>query len=510
MKSIHHLDHNKARDFFARAENYCNVDLPKYVNFQSLLDEVNKKLQGNTLNSWFNSTQKPHDDDKVNYRLLGNKDSSYAWRPYELVNPALYIDLVHLITDEQHWKELSNRFSHFTTDNLITCCSMPLVKNRRQTQKGTQVLSWWEGVEQESLMLSLKFNYVYDADITNCYGSIYTHSIAWALHGKQAARADRNAKALLGSKIDEKFQAMRYRQTNGIPQGNALSDFMAELVLGYVDELVTEKIKTYSPKISAREFKIIRFRDDYKIFTNKPELGKKLLRCVSEILSDFGMHLNTSKTKESSDPVLAAVKEDKIDELFVIPREDNYAKWLLQIYATINKHPNTGKAVRQLNYFHKQLYLRHESSQKLESYEKADVMLGIITNIAIRNPKYYNWSVAIISILISMLAQSKRKTTASMIVRKFEGIPNTGLLDIWLQRTTFPEHPLRKLNEPFCKLVTLNSYPGNELLWSLSWLAEPDLKKIIIKTPVIDFEALKELKTVIDRVETDSFRTQPS
>ena len=510
MKSVHQLDHGKAREFFIKAENYCNVDLPKYVDFQPLLDEVDKKLNGNSLSSWFSSTLKPHDDDRVNYRLLGNKDSSYAWRPYELVNPALYVDLVHLVTEEQGWNELSARFNHFAANNYVTCCSMPLIKSRRKTQRGTQILSWWEGVEQESLKLSLKYSYVFDADITNCYGSIYTHSIAWALHGKHLARADRNTKTLLGSKIDEKFQTMRYRQTNGIPQGSAISDFMAELVLGYIDELVTEKIKDSSPSISTREFKILRFRDDYKIFTNKPELGKKLLRMVSEILSDFGMHLNTSKTKESSDPVLSAVKEDKIDELFVVPKEDNYAKWLLQIYATVDKHPNSGKVVRQLNYFHKQLYSRHEAGQKLESYEKADVMLGIITNIAIRNPKYYNWSVAIISILLDYLAQSKRKMTASTIVRKFEGIPNTGLLDIWLQRATFPEHPTRKYNEAFCKLVTLSAYPGNELLWSLSWITEPNLKRIIIKTPIINTNELQKLKTVIDRDETDSFKTQPT
>ncbi|HCH34023.1 MAG: Magnesium/nickel/cobalt transporter CorA [Candidatus Saccharibacteria bacterium GW2011_GWC2_48_9] len=510
MKNIYQIDHKQARTFFITADNYCNVDLPKYVNFQPLLDEVDTKLEGHDLSSWHSSSLKPHDDDKVNYRLLGNKDSDYAWRPYELINPAIYVDIVHLITNEQNWYEITERFSYFAKNNIIKCCSIPLVKRHRTTQKGTQILSWWEGVEQESLKLSLKFNYVFDADISNCYGSIYTHSIAWAMHGKVKARADKNMKLLLGSKIDQKFQAMRYGQTNGIPQGSGLSDFVAELVLGYIDELISEKIKQHSPRLAVNEFRILRYRDDYKIFTNRPELGKKLLRYISEILSDFGMHLNTSKTKESSDPVIASVKADKIDELFVTPREDNYAKWLLQIYATISKHPNSGKAVRQLNYFHKQLHLKHSSKDKLHSYEKADVMLGIVTNIAIRNPKYYNWSVAIISILLDYTAKSNRRGTASSIVHKFENTPNTGLLDIWLQRATFPEHPNRKYSEPFCKLVTLDKYPGNELLWSLSWLAEPSLKRIINKTRIIDRNQLAKLKTVIDREETDSFKTQPS
>lgn len=74
MKTIHQLDYKRARDFFVATESYCNVDLPKYVNFQPLLDEVNKKLDGNDLSSWYDSSFKPRDDDRVNYRLMGNKD----------------------------------------------------------------------------------------------------------------------------------------------------------------------------------------------------------------------------------------------------------------------------------------------------------------------------------------------------------------------------------------------------------------------------------------------------
>ena len=35
---------------------------------------------------------------------------------------------------------------------------------------------------------------------------------------------------------------MRYGQTNGIPQGSVLMDFISEMVLGYIDKLLEEKI----------------------------------------------------------------------------------------------------------------------------------------------------------------------------------------------------------------------------------------------------------------------------
>jgi hypothetical protein len=34
---------------------------------------------------------------------------------------------------------------------------------------------------------------------------------------------------------------MRHGQTNGIPQGSVLMDFIAEMVLGYADTLITKK-----------------------------------------------------------------------------------------------------------------------------------------------------------------------------------------------------------------------------------------------------------------------------
>ena len=55
---------------------------------------------------------------------------------------------------------------------------------------------------------------------------------------------------------------MSYGQTNGIPQGSALMDFVAELVLCYIDSLLSEQIEG----IEKSEYKIIRYRDDYRIF----------------------------------------------------------------------------------------------------------------------------------------------------------------------------------------------------------------------------------------------------
>lgn len=47
----------------------------------------------------------------------------------------------------------------------------------------------------------------------------------------------------LGKLIDTYIMGMQYKQTNGIPQGSVLFDFIAEIVLGYADMLLYEDLK---------------------------------------------------------------------------------------------------------------------------------------------------------------------------------------------------------------------------------------------------------------------------
>jgi RNA-directed DNA polymerase len=76
------------------------------------------------------------------------------------------------------------------------------------------------------------------ATTSDCYGSLYTHSISWALHGLEDSKNRKGKNPLLGDKIDFHIRAGRYGQTNGISQGSVLMNFVAEVVLGYVDEQI--------------------------------------------------------------------------------------------------------------------------------------------------------------------------------------------------------------------------------------------------------------------------------
>ena len=102
MRNILELNGIEAREFLLKEESYLSLDLPSYFSFQNLLDKLNKKLNGKKLSDF--RTVNPRDFDDVNYQLLTNKDGKFAWRPFKLIHPAIYVSLIHNITEESNWE----------------------------------------------------------------------------------------------------------------------------------------------------------------------------------------------------------------------------------------------------------------------------------------------------------------------------------------------------------------------------------------------------------------------
>ena len=110
-----------------------------------------------------------------------------------------------------------------------------MIPKKSKSHKAVQIKSWLRHVEKGAIKLAMNFKNVLHTDISGCYGSIYTHSIAWALHDKDHAKAHRSDKELLGNRIDKLIRDTNDGQTNGIPEGSVLMDFIAEIILGYID-----------------------------------------------------------------------------------------------------------------------------------------------------------------------------------------------------------------------------------------------------------------------------------
>ena len=181
-------------------------------------------------------------------------------------------------------------------------------------------------------------------DISNCYSSIYTHSISWALQGKDEAKNNKNKSTFLGNQIDEIIRYIYDNQTNGIPQGSGLMDFIAEIVLFYLDTKISAKIKEQE-----LDCKIIRWRDDYRVFAKNQETLTLITKILTCEFSEFNFTMNSEKTKIYSDIIIGSMKPAKIaiiTDNLIFPKICSYNNMLeflikLHVFATENKEASS-------------------------------------------------------------------------------------------------------------------------------------------------------------------------
>lgn len=462
--NILNLDHSNAKEFFLAEERYFTFDLPKYFTFTDVLRNLSDTLDGKNLSDFFIKGTNPKYVEHTNYKLFNNKNGEFSWRVFQLIHPAIYVSLVHEITKEENWNIILNKFKEFQSCKDITCSSLPTVKsNKQKTEKGEQILTWWEEVEQKSIILSLDYSYIFHTDIVDCYGSIYTHSIPWALHTKEKAKNNRSSNSLIGNFIDTTLQYMSYGQTNGIPQGSILMDFIAEMILGYADLELSKKIRDIN-----EDYKVIRYRDDYRIFVNNPEAGRKIIKELTDILASIGMRINSEKTHFSDNVIDSSIKKDKLFWLMNKAKEWDVTKNLLIIKSLSEKFPNSGTLIKELQNFYKKIY-------KISNTRNPDVSISIITDIAYKNPRSYPISVSIIGKFISLVDEDKnKKKIIEKIEKKLRKLPNTEVLSLWLQRLTLKFDPDKKYQGKLSEKI----YNEEQEIWESSWLNK-DIRKIV-------------------------------
>jgi hypothetical protein len=489
-RSVLDLTAPVARAFFLKHESYCNFDLPAYFNFDSLLLAVSKKVANWTCSK--HERRDVRDLDDVNHTILSNKDGRFAWRPIELCHPVLYVDLVHQITEPTNWAAVQKRFLDFAKPPHIACMSLPVQSRSKKRDKAEQILRWWQAIEQRSIELSLDYSVLIHADVSDCYGAMYTHSIAWALHTKAVAKQKRRDLNLLGNVIDSRIQDMRGGQTNGIPQGSVLMDFVAEMVLGYADLVIDEAIQ----RAGIKDFEILRYRDDYRIFAQSILDGEAILKCIAESLVELGLKLNTQKTKIDTDVIRGSVKEDKQAWNASIKSDANLEKHLLLIRNHGMQYPNSGSLTTALSRYLNRIDELTESPYCLQA------LISIVVDIAFHSPKTQPTTMAILSKLLSLLeSTAEKQTVVDRVRRKFSNVPNTGYLEIWLQRATLHSGTGQVYSEPLCNLAE----GKHEQIWNSDWISTASLKKTVDAKKVLKEAKKKKLPSVIEPSEVQLF-----
>ena len=145
--------------------------------------------------------------------------------------------------------------------------------------------------------------------------------------------------------------------------------------------------------------------------------------------------------------------------------------------------------------------------EKMEIDCKKDdvaVLISIVVDLAYNNPSIYPLCAAIISKIFECIPEKEKKLDyISRINKKFQKLPNTGFMDIWLQRISYKISPDVTYSDKLCE-VTKNQ---NTQIWNSDWL-NTTFQRAISQSKLINENVIEEMTPVISQKEIDAFQPQ--
>lgn len=182
--------------------------------------------------------------------------------------------------------------------------------------------------------------YIVKADISTCFPSIYSHSLPWALVGKDIAKANCKDDTLWYNKIDSACSTLKNGETHGLLIGPYASNLLSEVILTVVDKILYDKGYRYYRNI-----------DDYECYVESYERAQCFLNDLEEALREFDLPLNHKKTAILPLPVAMAEKWiHKLNSYLAITKDEiNYTEVNAYLDLALGLATETGNSA-VLNY----------------------------------------------------------------------------------------------------------------------------------------------------------------
>ena len=152
-----------------------------------------------------------------------------------------------------------------------------------------------------------KYDAMMQIDVSKCFDSIYTHSLPWAVLGKDQTKFKlKESKHTFGGRFDSLMQHLNHKETNGIVIGPEFSRIFAEIILQSVDaELLKQLAKAnLHHKV---DYEIFRYVDDFFVFYNADSTQLKVFETLQEILKGNKLSINTAKIKHYKKPIITEI-----------------------------------------------------------------------------------------------------------------------------------------------------------------------------------------------------------
>lgn len=275
----------------------------------------------NQNNPYSKFNEKSFETDFIQYESIRNINIP---RELSIPNPISYFNLCKCLSD--NWDKLKNHFKTHTNSDAFKVSRIHIRKI--ENKKKLFIMDEYEDellydgndnyeIEAKKELFSMSYKnykedgnpipnilvgkrFIVSADISNCFGSIYTHALSWALVGKENAKIQRSGH--WHNDIDKYTMNIKNGETHGILIGCHASNLLSEIILVAVDKKMREKGYEY-----------IRNIDDYTCYTESLEKSEKFLIDLSNELKIAGLSLNHKKTK--IDPLPSAISTHWVRKL---------------------------------------------------------------------------------------------------------------------------------------------------------------------------------------------------
>ena len=234
--------------------------------------------------------QKGHD--YIRYETTRNTNIP---RLISIPNPFAYSNLCKHISE--HWEELRAVYNEATSNQNYKISQIHIQKlknkkelfemNKHYTDKDCSLSMFLDKLQ---IMKRVRVS----ADISNCFPSIYSHSLSWAIVGKEIAKKNKDDKTLWFNTLDYYVRNIKNEETNGLLIGPHSSNLLSELILCRIDQ-------DLSPN-----YDYIRNIDDFTCYVNSDDEAERFLLDLNASLKKYELALNTKKTEILKLPVSSA------------------------------------------------------------------------------------------------------------------------------------------------------------------------------------------------------------
>lgn len=219
------------------------------------------------------------------FAIYSNIHNTNVPRILGIPTPMSYYAMCSLL--KNNWADIQQYFRNKTQSSSVKVSRIHIRKIKGKKHLFEMNYPVWKTDGSPNPDFLIGSRYVVHADISQCFPSIYTHALPWALVGKDNARQQmgpgHNSKWF--NRIDSCTSRMKDGQTHGLLIGPHASNLLAEMILCAIDAEL-------SP-----HWKYVRNIDDYTCYVKTYDEAQNFLYELEKHLRTYELTLNTKKTQ---------------------------------------------------------------------------------------------------------------------------------------------------------------------------------------------------------------------